>query len=126
MVSTKVHFNNNLSKTEALESFARSKVEQALERFDENIEGTIHLHMENAPGKPGLDCYRCEIELQSRKLRKVVLKKAGPNMYQAIARAATALKSLASRLHERSAFHKRTRTSVKNAVRSFPQLVLES
>jgi len=93
-----------IDKTESIEAFARSHIENVLEKFGKLIGGTkptVRLSMLNSPVQAGPDRFACEIVVPSRGKAPFVVKEAASNLYAAIASASMRLSALLSRGHKR-------------------------
>lgn len=92
-----------IEKTEALEKIAQDRIDHVLEKFADAgiLSSVVRLQMDHAFLQKGKEHFRVEILLKTRRLKDIVLKKTGENMYEALADAAHKLNQMMSRLHTR-------------------------
>ncbi len=100
-----INTDHNIDGNEALTAYIRSEIEQALNRFDEQITRVeVHLSDENSDKKAGKDAMRCAMEVRLEGRHPLAVTQQAATLEKAVTGATNKLTSLIEstigRLHD--------------------------
>jgi|GEM_PF-1378037 len=87
---------DNLPKTEAIEDYAKEKLEALVDKLTggKASEVRVHLAVVNSREHPGEDLFRCRVQVKGVHVREVVVTKTTGNLYKSVALVAKTLHRL--------------------------------